>query len=451
MSQIVYDFAVLGDQQAEGVLSAAALVRKGYSVLLVPSNLLGEMPQESQLPLVLPAQLGHKRLNDLLFRSGFFRLEESGMVIQNFSYQSILPKNRLQFDGQSQQWLSELEREFPHALRTFQSLFQNARKQTPQLLNRLSQELIEIGKRDPSFRMWLEAEVEFALKPSSDFQWQEVLKLWLTYLLKQEPKAFRVDPKLQVPYAQFLVEHARKWGVHVLETPCDFKSSWGAFELTKTHRAANLILNSMGAGRLLARHYSPKFAERYRAWLYWDILDCPWDLVPEPLQELVYFPMSSTDSSMPAHRLLTLKVGRERTQAQISLGTWLSFDDSKTWVVEIEKTRGLFRKLMPFLPDHHWRALPSLLELTEMKGECVRRGMSERLLVWAPKRSQWSRMLSSLLKALPRQRRPHALGRRIYPVHSHYLPFKNRVSSFEQSLSLLEYFERKKRKLSKAI
>lgn len=445
MAMVTYDFAVLGDTQPEGLLAASGLVRKGFSVVIVPSSALAEMPPDDHWPLVLPAQMGQRKLNDLLFRAGFFRLEESGLTAMSHPIQVILPKNRLCFEGGAKEWLAEIEREFPHALKTFSNLFDTSKKMNPQHIHRAASELIEIQKRDPHFKAWLQTELHFCFKSICDELSVDIVKSWLLFVLKQENKAYRVDPKIKTPYNQFLIEHSKKWGAVVCSEPFELKSAWTAFQISANARAAHLIVNGMGGGRLLTKTLYPKLSERMKYWMVVDTVRCPLSQVPEPLQEFSQVNFGESVGALPAARRLHLSADRLRGEAEISLGSWLPFDDTKPWVSQIEKGRACLKKIIPFIPDSAFRPIPSLLELTEQRGECIRRGESDRLIPEEAKVSTFSRMISNLLSKCPSRRKPKTLARRIYPVNPHYLPQRNRLASFEESLVLLDYFEKKQR------
>ncbi len=449
MSHTVFDFAILGDHQPEGLLTAAGLVRKGFSVLIVPSSSLGELSTENLAPLLLPPQFGQRRLNDLLFRAGFFRLEESGLVHGAQSSQTLLIKNRLLFEGAPQQWLQEIEREFPHALKTFQFLFQNSRKITPPVLKRVVYELLELQRRDSAFRTWLRSEIESSLKPIQKWNDHKIISAWVRFVVRQDPKVFRADSKLTVPYHQFLLEHARKWGAVVLTEPCELKTAWGLFQITKNMRASKLVVNGLGGGRLIARNFSSPLSEKLKAWQFLDRIDCQLSSVPEPLQETSFVDFEEQDSDLPHHRQIQLKVDRIRGEASISIGTWLNYDDSKNWTHEIERGRSVLRKLIPFLPESIWRPIPSMLELTEMRGDCVRRGQIERLIPELKELSKLQILASYVKSKIQFRKKPLTMGRRVYVVNPHFLPLRNRVSSFDESLGLLEYFEKRKKAFSK--
>ena len=61
MEPITFDFAILGDNQPEGLLVAAGLLRKGFSVAIIKSSALEELPSEEEYSFELPAQFGVRR------------------------------------------------------------------------------------------------------------------------------------------------------------------------------------------------------------------------------------------------------------------------------------------------------------------------------------------------------------------------------------------------------
>src|SRR4051812_62646 len=144
MAQVAttFDFAVLGDVEPEGLLTATALVRKGFSVAVISSSALGELSPDDELnSLVLPEKFFNRRLTDLLFRAGFFRLEDSGLSPSNYSLQSILPKHRLQSDGSLDAFKKEFLREFPEARMSIDVVSENLRKNSEKAVERAAVEL----------------------------------------------------------------------------------------------------------------------------------------------------------------------------------------------------------------------------------------------------------------------------------------------------------------------
>ncbi|MDB5037327.1 MAG: hypothetical protein JWQ35_855, partial [Bacteriovoracaceae bacterium] len=266
----------------------------------------------------------------------------------------------------------------------------------------------------------------------------------------QESKAYRVDPKAKTPYHHFLLEHARKWGASVCSENVEIKSGWTLFQISQTIQSSRLILNGMGGGRVIAKSIAPKLSEKMKYWMYLDPIECPLAFIPEPLQEFSQIDFGDAISNTPSHRFLHLSVDRIRSEARLSLGSWLPFDDTKNWVSQIEKGRAALKKIIPFLPESTFKNIPPLLELTELRGECIRRGQTDRLTPEVGKEPAFKRFLKNFAGRFPVRQKPRILARRVYSVSPHYLPFRNRLSSFEESLNFLDYFERKKRKQLKA-
>lgn len=425
---------------------ASGLLRKGFSVVVVPSAGLQELPPDEHWPLILPSQVGQRKLNDLLFRAGFFRLDESGLSAASLPTQVLLPRNRLLFEGAPAQWLSEIEREFPHALKTFFNFFENAKKLTPQHIRRTASEVFELQRRDPHFRSWISTELHSAFRGLDSQISLEDVKSWLQLILKQENKAYRVDPKIKMPYSQFLLEHAKKWGLVVCQEPVEIKSVWTTFQISKTAKASHLVLNGMGGGRLLAKTLFPKLSDTHKFWMYVDSIDTDLSFIPEPLQEFVQMNFGESSSDISTHRCLHLSVDRVRCKAHISLGTWLSFDETKSWVNQIEQGRLALKRIAPFIPESSFRPIPPLLELTEARGECIRRGQAERLIPEPRKMAKITHLFNLMARKFVVRRKPFSVARRVYAVSPHYLGYRNRLSSFEESLVLLDYFEKKKKR-----
>jgi hypothetical protein len=171
------------------------------------------------------------------------------------------------------------------------------------------------------------------------------------------------------------------------------------------------------------------------AWLYMDRLECPLGLIPEPLKEFCI---------LEGGRLLHLRRDVLRDEAHLSLGTWLPFDESKPWTAHIERGRYVLSKLIPFLPTSAFRQIPSLLELTEMRGECIRRGQIERL---QPAPVEESRARTFMRWIRPQHRETGLIARRVYSLSPHDLAFQNRMSSFEAALGLLDHFDERRKGL----
>ncbi len=453
MVPLSYDFAILGDGQPEGLLVAAGLARKGFSTVVIPSSALGELPPEEVYPVSYPVQVGLKRLDDLLFRAGFFRLEESGLQGASQYWQVVLPKNRLLFDGSIERVLSEVDREFPMISQNFRRICEMIQKPGAGAMNKAVHDLLVICQRDASFKRWLDLEMSVQVQPSKGYSHRrdrrESLRVWLSQLAKRGNKSYRVDPKLRQPFNSFLMEQARKWGVQVWGDPLQLKSGWGTFYLSSNARARHLIVNGLGGGRTLAKSMTTKTVDRFRYWLYVDRFEVPLVKVPEPLQEFCHIEMSDDPKPWTLRNLYTYR-DPAREEASLHLGTWLEFDDPKSWANEIEKSRRMLERLIPFIPKDSFKPVPSLLELTEIQGDCVKRGQIERLMCFQEPRTRLSAWMDKLSKWHLRRSRAPKMGKRIYAVTPHYLPYRNRVASFEASLNLLDYFEHRRRRFSRA-
>lgn len=433
---MTFDFAVLGDNQPEGLLVASSLARKGFSVGLVPSMSLGELHTDDFLPLHLPSQAAGKKLDDLLFRAGFFRLEDSGLVSAVSQQQYIFPRNRLNLEGTSDHWLSEIRREFPLSAKSFEKILTDVKRQgfSKASVARAASEMLDLEKRDPSFSRFVRTHLQNNLSPQNPVaDSKPALKFWLDLLLNQGGKVYRVDPKLKGTYSQFLVEHARKWGVQVVHEAFDLKPGLSAFQLSADLKSKHVIINSLGGSRAVAKVSKTHGLDRIKAWLYYDRMEVSLDSIPEPLQEFCWLDFDGTP------HLLFLRRDHLRNEAVLTFGSWLPFEDSKVWVSEIEKGRQLLLKFLPYLSKTNFRQIPSLLELTEMRGECVRRGQIERLqtIARAPKK----------LQSLMRRISGRVLGSKVYSVNPGDLPYRSRLASFGASLSLLDHFDERRSKL----
>jgi len=440
VTAVSYDFAVLGDTQPEGLLVASGLVRKGFSVTIVPSSMLEEMPGDEMFPTLFPTQAGGRKVDDLLFRAGFFRLEDSGLVSESLAWQFVFPKNRLTFEGSFDQWQPEFEREFPLAVKALERGFSQIKKSGSNraIIRKVAQDLIDLEKSDPSFTRWLKTSIEAILQPmysASPQQWRRSVQRWVEMVISHPGKVYRVDPKLKSPYHSFLVEHARKWGVQIQKDPFLLKAGWSQFQISPENRARHLILNSVGARRIYSRTHGHGLSERLDSWLYLDRVECSLSLVPEPLKEFCY---------LEEGRLLHVKRDPLRDEALLSLGTWLPFEDSKSWAMRIEKGRAALQKLIPFLPANLFRSIPTLLELTEMRGECVRRGQVERLQPGEIPSSTGRSFMRWITRA---NRRPGLVARRVFSLSPHDHLYRNRMSSFEASLALLDHFDERRKGL----
>jgi len=445
-----FDFAVLGDGQPEGLLAAAGLVRKGYSVTVIPSSVLGELPPEDNWPMSFPTQLGEYKLDDLLFRAGFFQLEESGLSAKPFLSQVILPKNRLMFDGTKEQWLNEVEREFPAYSKTLFSIWQSvqgSKALTNQSgIKKATSDLVNLQKKNPAIKRWISAEVESSLHPTVERTPEMLAKAWLNIMRTRGSKTYRTSTKLKKPYTSFLLEHARKWGVYIWDESFVYKPSWGAFNLGKNAKAKYLILNGIGGGRAIARKYTKNSIEKMQYWLYTDQTDCPIECLPEPLQEYCHIDLERDGSQQTSVRVLYTNRDALRGEANLSMGTWLSFENTKSWVSEIEKSRALLKKVIPYLPDECFKPLPSLLDLTEMRGECVKRGQVERLIPYKEEKGYFQKMLHKFINRIKFWRTPFSITRNVYAVTPHYLPFRTRSASLHEALYLVNFFTKKRKK-----
>ncbi len=443
-----YDFAVLGDTQPEGLMVAAGLVRKGFSVLVVPSSALGELAPDETKPLVLPAQLGPRNLSDLLFRAGFFRLEESGLVSSVYESQAVLPKHRLSFDGTYERFKAEVEREFPLVAAGFMRIWDNLKKPGVKSWDRAAADVYELMKKDSQFYKFIEMEIETQMRPKTLERDLVLIRDWLRFAIEAPPKAYRVDPKMKQPYCSFLTDHARKWGVQLWNDRIDLQPSWSTYRISPNTQVKQLIVNGLGAGRNLAKTFANKLSVSMRWWMFIDRIEISLASTPEPLQEFVNFDFGIGVKDQPSLRTLYTTRDRARGDAILSLGSWLDFEDSKAWVAQIEAGRQSLKRLMPFLPENAFKTIPATLELTEMRGECVRRGQMDRLIPAEETISRFSKLMMNLKALTRRERRLQTVGKRIYVVTPHYLPYRNRISSFHEALKILDHFDRKKHRVS---
>ncbi len=435
MSLVTHDFAILGDYQPEGLLVAAALARKGYSVALIPSQLIGETPGDELVPAQYPAMIGSRKVDDLLFRAGFFRLEDSGLQSLTQQLQVLLPKNRVNLEGSVENWFGELRREFPEVAEDFERVLERVKKD-PQYQKKSLSALTELERRSPAFGRWFKTVVAQSLGAHVSLEGR---RQWLKSHASAWGKLYSPDARVKTSYSQYLVDHIRKWGVHVIDEPTEVKASWMGFQLTKSRRCRSLIINSLVGYRVATKHLKNLEAEKFGYWLYYDRLDCPISLLPEPLQE------NSVITAGDESELRRLHIRKDlvRDEATLTLGTWLPFEDSKSWTAQIEKGRQMLLKVVPFLDLNSFRPIPSILELTEMRGECVRRGQVERLEL-APRELKGAARLLRWIK----RRRPSEIARNVFSVNPIHLPFNNRNSSFAASLELVEHFDQRRRGFS---
>lgn len=453
MTTATFDFAILGDNQPEGLWAGSALVRKGYSVALIPSSALGELPSEDFVPLTFPTQAGSRRLDDLLFRAGFFRLEDSGLISSPYQTQLVLPRNRISLEGGLDQWIAECEREFPFVADLFKNVVLNLKKNNrPEAgIRRAASEIFQIQKKDPAFSRWFELELEVLLKPSpfdrqkDELTTKRLIENWLRFMLQWGGKWYRVDPRLKTSYTHFLQEHARKWGVQLIQSITDIKSHWSSFQITKDQKARYLIANGLGAIRAVSKVMERPLADRFSYWLFVDRIETPLSALPEPLQEFCVIDLESKVSTYQSYHFLHTKRDALRDEATLSLGTWLAFEEPRTWMTEIEKGRSALRKVIPFLPTEAFRQLPSLLDLTEMRGECVRRGQVDRLIAFTKERSNWEKFRFGFKRIVRARKGPEELSNRIFSLTPCYSDSRNRMRSFEEALNLLDFFEKKRR------
>jgi hypothetical protein len=445
---VSFDFAVLGDSQPEGLLVASGLARKGFSVAVVPSSQLGELPPEDSWPLRFPAQLGQRRLDDLLFRAGFFRLEESGLVSGHHESQVILKKNRLTFDGSLERLHKELIREFPPVADAFMRIVEIAKRPGSKNIKRAAQQLMMLKKQNENFSIWLDAEMQTVVRPVMMHKPLSAHIHWLLYVMSHGQRLYRVDPKLKQPYHQFLLEHARKWGVKVFEDPCQIRSHWGEFQISPTTQVRHIVVNGIGGARLLAKNLARTWSERMRYWLYVDTFECDLDEVPEPLEEISQLDFQDHVGDLPSQRILRVKRDPVRARATFHIGSWLSFEDTRAWATQIEMGRQAIRKFLPFLSAQVFRPLPNLLELTEIRGECMRRGQTDRLDPWIENPGKMRRWVDGVRRLVQSRKTPYRLSRGVFAVTPHFLSFRNRMASFEESLKLLDHFEARRKKYS---
>lgn len=443
MSLTTFDFTILGDSQPEGLLVASALVRRGYSVQVVPSVALGEKAAMEEEDWIFPSSLGSKQLSDVFFRAGFFRYEDAALIPHQKVRQLLLPKNRITFTGAISNCLSEVEREFPHLWSSLSSLYQLKEGRHKAALHKTLQKLLDIQRRDSQVRDLISLDTHCTLKPGREQSEVEQLRSWVESLLRQSEKHFRVDPLLGKPYCSFLLEHARKWGVVFNAQSLNFKSLLVGYQITAETRSSSLIINSLGANRLLARSGQLPNSSAMDFWLYEDLFSVKLDEVPEPFGDHVYFYSAATVPGMPHARSLRIERDSSVGVARLRVGSWLPFEDTKMWLYQIEEGRKALRRLLPFSAAATTATLPSILDLTETRGETIKRGQFDRLIPRQTKESKWVKLMRRFSGA------PLALRRRIYSLNPYDLDWRTRDYSFEKSLALLEHFEKKKRSFAK--
>lgn len=446
-----FDFAVLGDSHPEGLYVAAGLARRSYKVCLVPSAALGELPPLEPLPLRLPEKIGESRLDDLLFKVGFFKLEEALLEPVEDLSQVLLKKHRLQFDGKDSVWLQELIREFPQYEREWLKIkegFQGAAKS----LNAAIQASLNIEKANPEYARLVELEGGDSRPFQRSFD-RERTRHWLEK--QKRGRVYRPQNRPGESYSKFLLEHCRRWGVQILEDPVQVEGRWRHFQLNAQCKATHLIVNSLGAAKSLemkSRVGTKKSipllgwlgfgrtrdfqTDRVSHWMYFDRILTQPDKLPEPLGE---WSRLALDDQFSEPVVLHVQRDRLRDRATLTLGVWLPFNESRQWEERIEAGRASLRKLLPFVPDTSFKALPSAFELNEMKGECVRRGELDRLCFESTGRERkglWSKSA----------RRPSSLANRILVSAPFMYSGWSRAESLEECLKTVEYFEKSAQK-----
>jgi len=433
----VFDYIVLGDSQPEGLLLAAGLARRSYRVGLLPSKNLGELPPQDSWPIEFPENLGSKRLDELLFKVGFFRLEESGLSPHENQYQILLKRHRLNLNGSMGRWQQEVEREFPREAQVLVEFRKSLRSAPVNGAKRKGQSLQSLAGTQLALKQFLSLD---GARSRPGLSHAQALQMSVESWSKDEAKTYRMNTKLEQPLNQYLTEHARKWGVQVLEEAVDLKMNWTDFELAEGVRSKNVIINSLAAGRALAKLQPTIWDQSISHWLYFDRLKLPLDKVPEPLCDQAYLQLNEDSNSA-----YSLKLTRDnlRDQAILTLGIWLPFSDSKYWIEEIERARDQLKKFMPFLPDGAFPEIPELLDLNEKKGECVRRGEIERLEFSQATPSRWKRIAKKICGQFGRKENSAQLSRRIF-VSAPYLLGMDRKQSLKACLEYLEDKERRR-------
>jgi len=202
-----------------------------------------------------------------------------------------------------------------------------------------------------------------------------------------------------------------------------------------------MVINTFAAFRQLGKMKQFQSAQvPIEYWLYFDRIRTSLDNIPEPLGEQVYLQLRGDQ----ANTILQVQRDRLKDEAILSLGIWLPFQEAHSWISQIKQGREELRKLLPFLPEEAIPALPDDLELTELKGECVRRGQMERLILGQRPPSFRSR-LSRLLGGIGGLHGP--LGqRRIITTLPFVEALSNRRESMASSFECLEKFEKKRPK-----
>lgn len=434
-----YDFCILGDHHPEGLLLAAALARKSFRVLLVPSENLGEQAPQEAWPMRIPERLGDRRLDELLFKAGFFRLEDAGLVPAETRRQILLRRHRLSFDGKRETWEREIRREFPQVADRILRLSAGKRPDP-----RRWSAAQACARDEPLILPWilLEGSEGRTASLESDEGKAAAIRRWLEDIPQNDSKSYELNPELQEPYTQFLVEHCRKWGVKVWADRLDLKSRWGRFQLAEGVEAKNLMLNSFAAFRQLGRLKSFEDCQKpISHWLYFDRIRLPLTQIPEPLGEKAFLQVGGQLVNSENAFVLHLERDKLRDEANLALGIWLPFQDSSHWLDRIQRARGELKKVIPFIPDQAVPSLPSSLELTEMKGECVRRGEVERLIL-EPNRRGRRRLFRGLFGG--RRFSGDVLQhRRVVSLIPYMKPVSGRRESLLTCFELLDQYEKR--------
>lgn len=425
-SRQTYDFAVLGTNQPEGLLLAAGLSRKGYSVLVIPSQTLGELPNSEEVPLYFPEIIGKKRLEDLLFRVGFFRLEESGLVESGMSPQVILPRNRLTL---GKQMTDEFEREFPGVAELLNRYWSTDSKTN---LRKITSQLRILSKRYPDLAQWMDTSFFLATGKSHRAKFDLRMRSWIRSLPTKGSRFYRVKPDLSEPYPSFLLEHARKWGTKLLEEDLKFKSGFTSFQVNPDIRAKRLILNSSAASKLLVDANLKRVPSRVLYWLYFDEAVVDFDDIPEPLEDQSKMILGS--GKFDQVRKISVIRDYTKRRAQLRLGTWLSQDSQSEWSAKIQEGRVLLKKILPFFPQEKFSSVPSPLDLSEEMGNCVKRGQVGRLIYDLESKPG--------LGWLSAFRSPYQVSTRVYSVTPQFLPLRDRTSSLESCFFLMDHFSK---------
>lgn len=394
------------------------------------SQALGELPGQSAYPLELPETLDSKRLDDLLFKVGFFRLEDSGLVPSPKNYQVLLRKHRMSFDGRVGRWEAEVQREFPFIAGKLKQVMQSNPLKGGSILSSLAQE-------HDNLRSWVAIEAEQARPLSSGLR--KACARWIQRIQKPEEKVYHVSPSLSQPFSQFLVEHARKWSVDLIEDGVQLKKSLGGFRINSNIKAKRLVVNSLGGARLLSTLYPKLFSNTVSHWLFYDRVHCSVDEVPEPLADVSYFNLTDSEGQP---RTLFVQKDQLRDRAVLTICTWLPSEDSKLWLDQVKEGREQLKKIVPFLEESAFSNLPSIFELTEMKGECIRRGELDRLIFNAPDLNPIHRFRRHIRSVRPGKNTLN-LGPRILVSAPHLLGSGSRRDKLEACLKTLEGFDKR--------